>query len=43
VDAHRREGREAPESDLGLSLTSRYAGRETMEAKAACMSRCSRP
>jgi hypothetical protein len=23
--------------DLGLSMTSRYAGRETMEAKAACV------
>ncbi len=24
-------------SDLGLSMASRYAGRETMEAKAACV------
>jgi hypothetical protein len=23
--------------DLGLSMTSRYAGREAMEAKAACV------
>jgi hypothetical protein len=23
--------------DLGLSMTSRYAGQETMEAKAACV------
>jgi hypothetical protein len=27
----------APEGDLGLSMTSRYAGRETMEAKASCV------
>ncbi len=27
----------AAKGDLGLSMTSRYAGRETMEAKAACV------
>jgi hypothetical protein len=34
---HRRGSRGAREGELGLSMTSRYAGRESVEAKAACV------
>jgi hypothetical protein len=32
-----RRSWDTQKGDLGLSMTSRYAGRETMEAKAACV------
>jgi hypothetical protein len=32
-----REGRGHRKGDLGLSMTSHYADRESMEAKAACV------